>query len=707
MLTNIILMLQIFFVYTIFIIFIPQLTVKFLFPKSGKTKIMLMGFLLGNMVVINLVYILAFLRIYYEATFLFFYFIVLFLICYAIRKDSLIQLYNIIRKWMYQYSKGILKNKVLFKKIRKKAKNKIKSIEFTLGGILEIILLIGILGFIGYMISHRVLTLESFSAPDEEVHLQWIQSLLNNKLFHSGIYPFGMHNVVSATCLIMGKTASSILKYYGVVTNLWGLFIVYIVLKSCSKNKVSLIMAFLSVFVAAILNEGAFVRWQFPVPYEFAIPFCAVMGYFLIKYIKNKKKENLVFFGIGFSLTLFIHFHATILAGVLCLCIGAVFIIRGIKEKLVWKIFLCGILAFLVGAWPIGVGMIQGTEFEQSMAWAVSVISGNDNLAEENKQEEDKEEEDNIYPLFSRETLEELTEHSYRNNTYTIAVLLLLALSFLLYCIRLIKEKFDISVLERLPIYIFSTIVFIMMVSESIGLPILLYPTRLISCLIFTTCFIVAAPMEEMYCLFQKWKISRGAILCITCGITIAGMYYTFTNNMYRTFPMFYYFQTTGANRAVTKIINTYPNQTWTVVSVVNETSMVYREGYHYEWIDLLDNVTQKKDIIIPTKYIFFIVEKMPIIYYGYSFDADSPLLKDRPLINNEDAKKELVYEKKREKYYINQREIIMAKVDAYMKVLELQYPRELGIYYEDDEVVVYCLKQNESYNNISVWDTE
>lgn len=721
--SNMIFMFNVYFAYMMLIVVFPGILIKCMFPGWRKTKWFFSSFLTGNMIVINLVYVLAFFKIYNQYTLVLGYFLILIGSYLFFRRKYVAEKTAKLQQIKEQYFQGVLKKRRLAKKAATKLKKALQGRKFSILWLLEAAAVTAILLWVVYILSHRVLTLESFSAPDEEVHLQWIQSLLGNRIYHSGIYPFGMHNVVSAVCLIMGKTASQVLKYSGIVVAAFGFLITYLAVRTFTKNRLAVIGGMAAVLVTNLFSQESFSRFQFPVPHEFALPFFVIMAVFLVYYLRDGGNDNLVLFGMGISLTLFSHFHTTIMAGIFCICAGMAYIVHIFKSGKYKKLLLCGIIALVIGAWPVGVGVLQGHGFEQSMAWAVSVIRGYDNLSlmtqrqeaefeKENKEmdleseeakEKEKEKEKEIYPLFSRESLKDLTEHSYTKQRYTLLVLLTLAFGMILYLIRLLLKRFSTEALDRLPFYLFSFLTFVMMVSETIGIPVLLYPTRIVAYLYFTTCFIVSAPLEELYCMFEKWKAAKIAIALATGGILLSGGNYVQQNKLYTEFPIFYYFQTTGVNRSVSKIIDTYPNHTWTLVSVVTETSMTYREGYHYEWIDFLEEVEDGKKIKIPTKYVFFAVEKMPIVHFGWAFEPDDSLLKERPLLDMDDAYEDLEYEENREDYYKYQREIIMAKAEAYVQNLSRQYPEEMTVYYEDDEVVLYRLKQNENGNNLSV----
>lgn len=691
--------------YSLLMVLLPTAAVHALRPGAGRIRTLFYGYLAGNLGVILLVYGLAFLGVYTRGSFLSLYALMIVgALLWAKRREAL-RVLRWLRGRAAALLGGTLRGKTFARQVLARCRLHMRRKRLRRGRLAdgaELLAVAAVLVGIGFVLSHRALTLVSFSAPDEEVHLQWIQSLLGNELFHSGIYPFGMHNVTSALCWALGQEAAVVHRFMGSVCSVWGFAMSYLALRAFTRNRLAALLGFAGVLATCLFSSESLSRFQFPVPHEFAIPFVLVMGCCLIGYVLQGRRGDLIAFGAGFALTLLSHFHATIMAGVLCVCIGAALIVPAWKNKRIAPILICGALAVGVGAAPVLGGLAQGKPFEQSMAWAVSVISGNDNLAGEDDEPEQAESLQEPEPE-KPSLLEELSSHSYRQPSYTRMMLGLCAAGLLLYLIRLIRARFSAQALARLPFYLWGLAVLVMMVSDPLGIPILLYPTRLVAYMFFLSMFWIAAPLEELAALLPQGRAGRVLATGVSAAALLAAAWIVPKQRLWVPFPEFYYYQTTGASRAVNAIMRTYPKQQWTVVSTVTETSMVWRSGFHYEWIDFIDALQDGEELVIPTQYVFFLVEKMPIVRFGWSFMPDDPLLKQRPPLNLDDAQLELAYEENREDYYKDQRDIVMAKADRWVQRARACWPVEMDVYYEDPEVVVYRLIQNGGYNDLNM----
>ena len=160
---------------------------------------------------------------------------------------------------------------------------------------------------------------------------------------------------------------------------------------------------------------------------------------------------------------------------------------------------------------------------------------------------------------------------------------------------------------------------------------------------------------------------------------------------------------------AINRILDEYEDFKWTVISPVNELGITLNNGYHYELIDfLLDQEDWNEDMIlrIPTKYVFLFVEKRPISRYGTEVLPGDDELKHRAFVSMEDANKDLIrYEASKSNYnYIYQRDIVMSKAYYWAKQYIKYFPREMHVFYEDDEIVIYKIDQNEyALNNFAI----
>ena len=96
-----------------------------------------------------------------------------------------------------------------------------------------------------------------------------------------------------------------------------------------------------------------------------------------------------------------------------------------------------------------------------------------------------------------------------------------------------------------------------------------------------------------------------------------------------------------GALTCLTNIIKENEDKTWTIVSANDETQMGLDHGWHYETITFLrklENLNKDTKIIIPTKNVYFFIEKIPLDYsvmYAGSGQSISKKGASQPLPNS------------------------------------------------------------------------
>lgn len=218
-----------------------------------------------------------------------------------------------------------------------------------------------------------------------------------------------------------------------------------------------------------------------------------------------------------------------------------------------------------------------------------------------------------------------------------------------------------------------------------------------------------AFPVECLAAYFGKWGKTMaevaGGVAAVLCFYVTYGL-----GNI--PFQTYFYLETSTAAKACVKIAGEYEKNTWTVVSPVEELSLVREMGFHYElWEFILgmERYDEKRYLEIPTKNVFFILEKNPVPYnvtriMGRQYH-DAP-------INREDAAvvvtKEMlgISENGSMKYYniYENRRALEAKLEAWIETYASLFPEQMSVYMESEDCVVYQLKQNEyAWNNLAV----
>lgn len=150
-------------------------------------------------------------------------------------------------------------------------------------------------------------------------------------------------------------------------------------------------------------------------------------------------------------------------------------------------------------------------------------------------------------------------------------------------------------------------------------------------------------------------------------------------------------FVTNGAFTCLTNIIHDNEDMTWTIVSANDETQMGLDHGWHYETISFLrqmEYLTSNTNIYIPTKTVYFFIEKQPLNYtvaYEGSGQNISEKGADNPLPNVGGITM----------YQGEYRWILMSRMYYWAQAFKAKYPNEMEVYYEDDQFVCYKIEQN------------
>ena len=161
------------------------------------------------------------------------------------------------------------------------------------------------------------------------------------------------------------------------------------------------------------------------------------------------------------------------------------------------------------------------------------------------------------------------------------------------------------------------------------------------------------------------------------------------------------------------RIIDTYPKNSYTIVSMHEELYQVVNHGRHEELLSFVRSL-ERKEYALPTEYIFLYVEKKPIPAERMYFPSGpSWLARDHALaagnfdrqsvraeISREAAGQTIDYEDEAIENYasLEIRTALNSRAYEWYQVFAEIYPVEAGIYYEDDEFVCYVIHQDSDY---------
>ena len=586
-----------------------------------------------------------------------------------------------------------------------------------------------------------------YRASDIPVHLDWINQMSRGNLFVSGVYPFGFHCMVYYLHTVFQVDTYVILCLFYLVQ----VFFIHVVLLAMLKMLCrSLYFPYAGVLVYILGSFWArqtYSRFGASLPQEFGMIFVIPSIYFLIRFFQTEKenlktketKLTLGCFAIAFSLTLAIHFYGTMIAGLCCIGIAIGYVFRFLNKEYFRRIMMTGIISVFLAVLPMAIAFAGGTPLQGSLGWGLSVINGgnSDNEEEENTVTQDM-------------TIEEIAANlqgasESKENTGTASVQLgkntptvteapkpslgekvgeipgkikdtwnMMAQRLREFIINSPEKWCAYAVLSGIGVLILMGLLFIilrkitygemlmsagfcmgiltlLLCAGNLGLPMLMDGAR---CSIYYVYLLVAAltvlgdGILYLVCMPGILKIFRNAVSFALTVAMVAGM---FQQGLIKKSSFDSGFVSNGALTCITNIIHENEDKTWTIVSANDETQIGLDHGWHYETISFLrkmENMDKDTKLIIPTKNVYFFIEKIPLDYtVTYSGTGQS--------ISKKGASQNLPNAGGISMYQGEGRWILMSRMYYWAQAFMEKYPNDMKVYYESEDFICYVMPQN------------
>ncbi len=466
--------------------------------------------------------------------------------------------------------------------------------------------------------------------------------------------------------------------------------------------------------------------------------------------------RSLAFFAMSFAMTLAVHFYITIIAILLCLAIAVAYLPIVLKPRYFWSIALAGILSLVSAVAPLGMAFLQGTPLEGSLRWALSVMtpgsSGetieeapDDNSTEqtgelventENEVSSDEipsygEDSSEIQPsedtsaltkiktfltdkgkaiLFSmksvcgniktkflrfNETIINYLCNGFNRLELSKAIVWtmegLIAFALLIIIIR---RKFYYRNLLSVGIYMLLLI--LMACAEPLHLPAPMELERAIIFLAYATPLLVACAADAIYAIicrpFRYHRFTEILPIGLTCTLTFLTVKYDYVKPL----SIVYAIQSRGEVTCNYEIMENYPEKTWTIVTTTNSIQIIIDKGWHMEicnFLNGMEDYTTDSKVTIPTKHVFFYIEKLPLAYGAFA-PVNTPLA-NTGSISKENAEKPASFSGGNV-YSLENRNALESRMYYWAQAFQKKYPQEFQVYYEDESFICYHIVQNE-----------
>ncbi len=635
----------------------------------------------------------------------------------------------------------------LFKNGKDFVSNCIKSfIKRIEGRKLEYVMLIILIFFGISYFSYGAFQCHSYAWGDMYVHHEWIYGLKQGQIFSAGIYPEAMHCFVYMMNALFGIRVYSCMLYLGGIHVSTLLIAVYCLFKEVMRSRYTayLILAiFLTIDVVSPNEIYGMARLQNTIPQEFGMYTQFLCALYLIRFLRRKQdsnskkresifhNEDLFLFASSLAVSFAIHFYITIMAFFLCLS----FVIFGISKVFRRKSFQSLVVAVLFGIFVSAVPMVaafaSGIPLQGSLGWGVNVMKGTDTQeAESHSSGEDiRMHNKNVTKAAKKSLGKRMTDVArivYRSGYVTLyktkrarwivqftgIAAVLAALNWIIQFIYMKKFTFEMY----FGITFASVLFMILYAAPFLGLPEIIASSRLCSTEQILILAMIAIPVDELFWIFGKTKVRvllpHLSLLCVSgiyVGTNFFGMYHGYL-----------YYELSRYNEVVdttNNIIGQYPENSYTIISTTDDLYQLIEFGRHEEIFDFFQK-SEKKNYFIPTKYLFFYIEKRPFKrnqlhfftgprwlaqakykkYYKY-FDRDvsegndvkCAKISDNP-ISEEDIKS-VQYSEAYDK--IQNRILLESKMYDWCKNFKEKFPNEMKVYYENSHFVCYRIIQN------------
>lgn len=608
---------------------------------------------------------------------------------------------------------------------------------------LEIFLLIGIVVYNIWFLTHNVMLYHSYQFSDIPVHQSWIYELEQGNLYSDGIYPFAMHIMIYFVRVIFALNLREIMLYAGVYQFVVLLIGVYLLAKIIIKGRYTPIAVIL--IISLLLNQG---RYAAALPQEAGMYAVIGLAYFMISYLHRDWNKYTIesdtkirrFFRINsyinlryinselilmmfcVALVISYHYYTAIVAVFVVIAIGLAYIPRIFKKQYFVPLMFCGIMGALIAIVPTGVSLIRGTPFQESIDWATTVMSGEEWHGSEADYQDELEKAQGKYSAkdndtdtvdnnntdveltkidYSGMTLKEILKNYYDSISSfgtsamygsgpTKLMFLCMLIGFITALIMLIIKKTRIVGQDYLLLIYIIVILFTLGASQDLGIPELIASYRASTFAQPFIGLIYILPVDILFRLIDVCKIRYkkfiiGALSLASCGIAAifiidSGWYHDFFD-----INQAYYNETEYVLRNIRKSFEKY---SYTIVSPTDEYYDVIDHGRHTELSKFVNMIGKnEEEFNFTTEYVFFFIEKTLLQDYNYG----------RVDVSLEYAAKDFIYMGDMQDYYY-QRAVIQSKVYYWAKAFEKIYPRNFKVYFENDIYVVYLMKQNTYY---------
>jgi DNA integrity scanning protein DisA with diadenylate cyclase activity len=669
MLESIFFLLQVAVAFVLFYLFIPFKVVKFDKKSTDFTTLdrFVISFIHMNLVTIALVHLLALCQIY-ETVSLFVAYLLVLIVYTWIKKRN--------QKNASSEEKGSTVARVLdsievndggFNMVKNKLKSWFHNLGVMIGdgfkrfikNPIGPILVVAVFAFGAYVRFSHSVEHAYYGASDPYVHLAWTKYLGSNIFYYDGVYPLGYNSLISALSKISFIDPYIIIRYIGAIGGCMIIFSIFYIMRKSVKNVV--IPALFAIAVYVLGTELPINTWRqmSALPQEYAMMFILPGIYFLQMYFEKKENKFVFLAAEVLALTLLIHTYAAVIltAGYILICL------MNLRTFLRIRIFakFAGIMiaAGIIGLLPIAVGLLSGIKFHQM---SIDFIYQGGGIPENVSFM-------NIFAYVEKDP-------AFLALLLSIAVLAVVSIIGLFYK----KEENKTRSQLGLAFALITSVLYIQFRADVMQIPALMEKSRTGTFLGLCAVVVLGLLIGSIGMLPFK-KFLNNVLKLAACAVLAVFLFNIANFSM----PIGTKTEYDETANAYIQIKSDYPTLNWTIVSTVEQYSEVMGYGWHYQmWEFIRDQEAAATGALsIPTDYIFWFVEKIPLNQSDIVTEADSKAA--FPVVTGNS-----------DQYYTiaANRRIVQAKAYYWLENYRLTHSN-MSIFLDTEYVRIYMIKQD------------
>lgn len=596
----------------------------------------------------------------------------------------------------------------------------------------------------------------TYGFGDLYTHHSWINGLIKGKAFSEGVYPEAMHCLVYTMHTLFGVDVSSALLFLGGIHIAVTMVSAYLLLREMFGWRYTALFAlalFLTLNVQSVNGMSAYARLQYVLPQEYGMAAQLLCPLFLLRYLKSTRcglekgkwarycvNQELFAFFAALAATIATHFYSTILAFFMCIAIAVFYLRQALSRKRLIPLLGAVLCALVVASAPMAVALASGTPFQGSIGWALSVIEGTDGTpslvadSEEAAGNENQAGQGDGIGDIAAYKLRMLYKKAYAELygesrsqlliAFTLfaflsggAVWLLSALLPQKHKEKLAKAGFTSHTGRGYMALALGSVLFMVLyAARALGLHSLVSDVRLCATEQLLILAAACAPLDLLFVLLASFS-HRALLSILSYGCTAAIAAAVVTNGNYHGY-LYIEYSRYNIEAAVTESIkNSFPVHSYTLVSPTEVLYASEGKAWHEELLRFVLK-TKTEHYTLPSEYVFIYVEKRPMIHSqihfmrGPSWLAEERYYTEMKQVVSIDISQEpdVVSWEIGDSYgdadlsslplpfkaytTIENRTAIESQAYSWCQEFARLYPSEMNVYYEDENFVCYCFRQ-------------